>query len=134
MKSLAEARIKRTRAVELAAQGMSYDEIAAEVGYSHRGSAHRAVFKAVAENEAEEVELFRALEIDRLDYYLSRVWAKVEEGDLEAISVALRISDARRRLLGLDCRTASHDEPRALVIGGPGCAEGNPGEATDPRP
>ena len=35
MKSLAEARIKRTRAVELAAQGMSYDDIATAVGQGH---------------------------------------------------------------------------------------------------
>jgi hypothetical protein len=133
MKSLPEARIKRTRAVELAAQGMSYDEIADAVGYSHRGSAHRAVFKAIAENEAEDVELFQAIEMDRLDHYLTKVWSKVEEGDLKAISVALRISDARIGLLGLDRRTAPHEGPRALVLGGPaGCwRQGNPRRATE---
>ncbi len=119
MKSMAQARIKRTRAVELATQGMSYDDIAHEVGYSHRGSAHRAVFKALAAHEAEEVEMLRAMELDRLDHYLAKVWPKVEEGDLNAILVAIRISDARRRLLGLDRRTASDDGPQALVLGGP---------------
>lgn len=118
MKSLAEARIKRTRAVELVAQGLSYDEIAEAVGYSHRGSAHRAVFKALAEHEAEEVEILRAMEMDRLDYLLTKIWPKIEEGDLNAIMVAVRISDARRKLLGLDRRTAD-DGPRALVIGDP---------------
>lgn len=43
MKSLVEARLKRARALELVAQGKAYDQIAGEVGYSHRGSAHRAV-------------------------------------------------------------------------------------------
>jgi len=98
---------------------MSY-EIAAAVGSSHRGSAHRAVFKAIAEHEAEEVALFRAMELDRLDYYLSKVRRKVEDGDLSAILVALRISDARSRLLGLDRRTACDDGPQALVVGRPG--------------
>ena len=44
MKSLAQARVKRARAVELAVEGHSYEEIAQRVGYSNRGSAHRAVF------------------------------------------------------------------------------------------
>lgn len=117
MKSLAEARIKRTRAVELAAEGMSYDDIAREVGYSHRGSAHRAVFKALSEHEVEEVEQLRALEMDRLDYLLTKIWPKIEEGDLKAIGVALRISETRRRLLGLDRRSAADDGPTCLVLG-----------------
>ncbi len=38
---------------------MSYDEIAREVGYSHRGSAHRAAFKAIAiiSNRVEHLHL-----------------------------------------------------------------------------
>ena len=55
MQSLAQARVKRVRALELAADGWSYDRIAREVGYSHRGSAHRAVFKALEEREVEDV-------------------------------------------------------------------------------
>jgi hypothetical protein len=46
--------------------------------------------------------------MDRLDHYLTKMWSKVEEGDLKAIGVALRISDARTArtgLLGLDHRT-----------------------------
>jgi hypothetical protein len=79
VKSLAEARIKGTRAV-VAARGMSYDEIAAAVGYSRRGSTDRAVFEAIAANEAEDVEMFRAMELDRLDHYLTRIWSKVDDG------------------------------------------------------
>lgn len=119
MKSLAEARIKRAQAVELATKGLSYDEIARAVGYSHRGSAHRAVFKAIAEHEAEEVEVLRTMEMEQLDHYLTKLWPKVEEGDLKAIMVALRISDARIRLLGLGRRTATDDGPHVLVTGRP---------------
>src|SRR5215208_4017942 len=76
MKAIAESRIKRARAVELAAQGWSYDEIASAVGYSHRGPAHRAVLEAISEHEAEEVELLRALELVRLDYLLTKLWPR----------------------------------------------------------
>ncbi len=118
MRSLAESRIKRARAVELAAQGLAYSDIAQAVGYAHRGSAHRAVFKAIAEYEAEAVELFRATEMERLDYLQTKLWTKVEEGDLKAIHAALRISETRRRLLGLDRRNADDNGPTCLV-GGP---------------
>lgn len=119
MRSLAEARIKRARAVELAAEGRSYDEIAQAVGYSHRGSAHRAVFKAITEREVEDVDHLRALEMDRLDVLLRALWPRVEDGDLAAINTAIRITETRIKLLGLDRRGASRDEFAALVVGGP---------------
>lgn len=101
MKSLAQARIKRSHALRLAAEGKSFDEIASEVGFSHRGSAHRAVYKALADHEAADVQQLRAMEMDRLDYMLSRLWPRIEQGDVDAISTALRITDARCRFTGL---------------------------------
>jgi hypothetical protein len=67
VKSLVQAQLKRTRAVELAGQGLSFDQIAKDVGYSHRGSAHRAVSKALAEREVHAVEELRQVELERLD-------------------------------------------------------------------
>ena len=34
---------RRTRAIELRAAGLSYDQIALEVGYANRGTAHNVV-------------------------------------------------------------------------------------------
>lgn len=119
MRSLAEARIKRARAVELASEGMSYDEIAKAVGYAHRGSAYKAVFKALAEHEADDVDVLRAVEMDRLDVLLKALWARVEEGDLDAINTAVKITQARIRLLGLDRPTPPAGGFAALVVGGP---------------
>jgi len=39
---------RRTRAIELRAAGLSYDQIAAEVGYTNRGTAHNVVTQALA--------------------------------------------------------------------------------------
>lgn len=101
MKSLAEARIKRSQALKLASEGRSFEEIAQEVGFTHRGSAHRAVYKALAEHEAEDARELRAMEMARLDYMLSRIWHRIEEGDVQAISTAIRISDLRCRITGI---------------------------------
>ena len=80
---------------------MSYDEVARAVGYSHRGSAHRAVFKALAEQEVEAVEDLRALELARLDALQAAIWDDAMRGDTRAASAILRIIDQRVRLLGL---------------------------------
>jgi hypothetical protein len=117
MQSLAQARLKRVRAVELVAQGRSYDEIAHEVGYSHRGSAHRAVSKALAEREVDAVDQLRHTEIDRLDRLQASVWPKAMSGDVGAAHLIVKIIDRRIRLLGLADRERRDAEPRFLVLG-----------------
>lgn len=125
MKSIAQARIKRARALELAGDGLSYDDIARRVGYAHRGSAHRAVFKALGEYEAENVEALRSLELDRLDELQVGFWNAAVSGDIRAAVAVLRIIDLRARLLGLygPGGKSKETEFRALVIGP---LEGNP--------
>ena len=120
MKSLAQARVKRARAVEMVAEGKSYEKIAREVGYSHRGSAHRAVYKALAEREVEAVDDLRQMELARLDRLQASLWGKAMDGDIQAVNTVLRITDQRIRLMCLDKTTTDGDEPRVLVTG-PAC-------------
>ncbi len=129
MKSLAQAKLKRTRAVELLANGKSYDEIARLSGYRHRGSAHRAVSQALSEREVEGVEQLRMVEAARLDRLQAAIWDKAMGGDLRAVDSVLRIIQQRHRLLGLDPRHEgrNQDRPAYLVVGP---REGNAGEAT----
>lgn len=130
MKSLAQARIKRLRALELVAEGRSYDEIAQAVGYSHRGSAHRAVFKALDDREAEGADLLRSIEVARLDRLQRALWDRAVGGEVDAILAVLRIMDRRVRLLGLvtsRSRSQSMEDTIAMVVGPP---EGNPEGAT----
>jgi hypothetical protein len=103
LKSMAQARVKRTRAVELALEGRSYDEIARSVGYTNRGSAHRAVFKALAEREVTAVDELRQLELDRLERLHATYWhwPKATEGDVAAAHMVLKVIDRQIRLLGL---------------------------------
>jgi hypothetical protein len=133
MRTLATARLKRARAVELVAQGLSYDQVARTVGYSHRGSAHKAVFTALQEREVEAVDQLRAVELARLDRLQAALWQDAMAGDVKAVSAVLRIIDLRLRLLGLGrgvTTPTAGAAPSALVIGP---AEDNPGDATDER-
>jgi hypothetical protein len=126
MKSLAQARMRRTKALELAAQGLSYDEIARRAGFAHRGSAHRAVFKALDAREAENVDQLRALELDRLDALQASNWEKAVTGDHRSVLLVLRVIEARIRVLGLDRKHAGDGTPSLTsLLSGP--AEPTPG-------
>ncbi len=96
---------KRVRCVELAAQGMSYDEIAQVVGYSGRGSAYKAVSAALRAQQAEAVDELRALEVERLDALQRSCWDAALEGDIASVDRVLKVIAARVRLLGLDQNT-----------------------------
>src|SRR4051812_25775622 len=92
---------RRTRAVELAREGKTYAEIAAEVGYTHRGTAHRVVQRALAARQAKAVDELRALESARLDHVQASLWEAVEAGDIAAVNAARKIVWTRAHLLGL---------------------------------
>ena len=124
LRTLAAARLKRVRALELAADGMSYDEVARAVGFRHRASAFRAVHKALDEREVAGVDELRALELVRLDRLQAALWDKAMTGDTRAINGVTRIVGQRARLLGLYQAAPAHPDvtPQVLIVG-PG--EGN---------
>lgn len=57
---------------------------------------------AIADIKVPLVEEVRAQEIERMDMYLDKLSAKIDEGDEKAIATALRISERRAKLLGAD--------------------------------
>lgn len=104
---------KRADAIRLRIGGMSYDEIARRLGYSDRTGAFKAVEagrKAIISEPAEELV---TMEAERLDAMLTEsfdVLAEAKtagEGELilKAVDRVVRISESRRRLLGLDAPT-----------------------------
>jgi hypothetical protein len=92
---------RASRAVELLSEGKTYDQIATEVGYANRGTAHRVVRKALAERLAENIESIRWLEGDRLEDLLRAHWPKAMDGDIPSARVILKIINMRCRLYGL---------------------------------
>jgi transposase len=108
---------RRARAVELALAGHSYDQIAEQIGYSNRGTAWRVVQRALRDREAEAVDVYREVELARLDALQSACWESACAGDRQAVDTVLRIIEKRARLMGIWDNRASGPltEPCRLV-------------------
>ena len=114
-RALAAAR--HARAVELATAGLTYEQIAAELGYANRGTVHRIVAQTLRRETVEAVDELRRLELDRLDALQRSLWAAAMGGDIEAAKAVARIVESRCRLLGLvPARTAPSPSPRTVVV------------------
>ena len=100
-----EARLKAQQAVQLRVLGFTHEAIAKEVGYSTPSASYKAVMRelnATARDHSESNEALRTLELKRLDQWLQSITTQAVRGDLSAVNTAVRISESRRNLLGLD--------------------------------
>lgn len=103
---------KQTKALELRKSGHTYQEIADELGYATRDSAHKSVAAALDKTLREPADGVRELELSRLDRMWKGLFEKANDGDPKSIEVALKIMDRRARLTGLDQQT---DAPSVVV-------------------
>ena len=101
-KTRALAAARRARAVELRSAGMTYEAIAAQMGFANKGNVFRVVSEALKAQTVEAVEELRSLEVERLDKLQLGMWQKAMAGDVHAASVVIRVIRERCRLLGLE--------------------------------
>ena len=92
---------------ELRLQGLSIRMIAVaasdQLGYKiSPATVHRLIREEADEKMRQPREDYRAYELDRLDRYLAVLEPKVRAGDVSAVQTAVRVSESRRKLLGLD--------------------------------
>jgi hypothetical protein len=97
----ATAAEKRKQALDLRRAGWAFEDIAAEVGYTNKGSAHRAVQQALRDITRESATELLELELLRLDDMLAGLYESARNGDNFSVDRALKIMDQRARLLGL---------------------------------
>lgn len=98
--------IERARqALELRKAGISYPQIAKELGYKSPSGAFDAIEGAIKRTLAEPAAAVLALELRRLDDMIFAVWPAVKRGDDKAILAALRVMHRRAQYLGLDAPT-----------------------------
>lgn len=122
-----EARDRDTKALELRRINLTYAQIAERMGWRSASAAHDAVQRALADSVAEPSAEVRQLELERLDdmaRHLYRILGRAhyvvtqagrlvypdpdspplqDPGPvLQAVAGLLRISESRRKLLGLD--------------------------------
>lgn len=101
-----KAKQRQAEALELRKAGLTYEEIAKRIGYGSRTAAYNAVKRALtelAEETSASADRLRELENSRLDRLHTIAWQQaVEAKDLTAIDRAVRISERRAKLYGLD--------------------------------
>jgi hypothetical protein len=98
------------RVLELRRTGMTFTAIAQVLGYADHSGAIYAYKNAMKRVLKEPAEAIRDLEVARLDELLTVAYNQALEGDLQALTVALKIMDRRARLLGLDAPTTVKQE------------------------
>lgn len=94
----------RIRALELRKSGASYRQIGEAIGISMQ-RAHQLVMDELdrlAQLRLGNVDELRRLELERLEMASIPVVAKLKKGDLKAAMVWIKLSESRRKLLGLD--------------------------------
>lgn len=114
----------RVMALQLRRDGASYRTIAAAMttelqkqGHDRKvdkNTAHRLVVEALTdlrETNAESAEQVKQIELERFDIWLQRLSTSKNAGSPRTIDTMLRVSEARRRLLGVDA-------PKKIGIGG----------------
>jgi len=106
---------RRKKALEMRMAGLTYQQIADNLGYGNRNSAYDAVDSALRDIPRENAVKLRTLELERLDFAASRIAKRVSQGDLPAIDRWLKIQERRARLQGLDAPTRIQND---LTSGG----------------
>ena len=95
-------RERQKTALELRLAGKTFREIAAELGYQSPHGAFDAVGGALKEVTREPAEDLRKMELQRLDALHAALWPAAIKGDPVSVAGCLRVSESRRKLLGLD--------------------------------
>jgi hypothetical protein len=112
------------QAVRMRTAGHSLQQISDYLEYGGTSNVHRAIKRVLAETVQEPAEELRQMELDRLDALAQRVWAVLEAQHvtvsngrivylgsepladdapvLNAVDRLVKISESRRKLLGLD--------------------------------
>lgn len=120
---------RRVKAFELRKAGASYRQIGRKLGVSGK-TAHEDVHAVLAELAAQSLESaaeYRALELERLDMAQLALYQHLDSGDPQIVAAWVRVSESRRRLLGLDLQPGAllpsdieiilrwHDDNRRII-------------------
>lgn len=85
-------------------EGHSQYSIAQALGITQAAVSRAIAVACVKANEvqADRVEHYRRLQSERLDMVLTKLWPRIEQGDVNAAATLVKIEERRAKLLGLD--------------------------------
>jgi hypothetical protein len=78
------------------------EDAAFSITYRTVGNYLREALDELAQQNQESATELREMELSRLDWLMESIAQSVDAGDPTAINTALRISESRRKLLGID--------------------------------
>lgn len=81
--------------------GASFAAIGRQFGISQH-TVHDKIKAAIADMPKEEASELRSLEAQKLDFAETRLQDQIRAGNVPAINALVRLSESRRKLLGLD--------------------------------
>lgn len=124
------------KCLELRLAGGTLESIGNVVGI-HKSNVSRRIKRALADIPKPEADELRTLENERLNAMQMAIWRQVKEGHLGAVDRAIRISERRSRLNGLDAPQQVDLGARAVDIESVardimGALEGGAPEVPDP--
>ena len=102
-------------------RGLSLSDIATELHIDERtvvGLINTQLKHEAELQTSEQRGFILAMENERLDYYLTKLWPSIEYGDPKAITAALAIHDRKMKANQLDKPDASTQQATVLVVGG----------------
>lgn len=123
------AKIKAAKALELRKEGKTFDEIAQELGYRSKQTAHNAVMSAIKGILREPAEELVRLDLERLDQMWQVAYLNACAGDASAIASCMRIMDRRAKLLGLDAPPKQAEQDKEQHAAGLGHFYGQQADA-----
>lgn len=97
-----EAKERAAKALQFRKEGLTFDEIAEQVGYKSKQSAHDAVMRAIKEIIREPVNELVTLDLERLDVLWQIQYLNAQAGDVQALNACMKIMERKSKLLGLD--------------------------------
>lgn len=93
------AAYRAARAVELALEGWSFDQIAAELGFADRSGAWRAAQRCLSRRQQIAADAYVAGTLADLEMIQERAWPRAAAGDVEAGHLVLRAIEDRVRFV-----------------------------------
>ena len=95
------ARYRGAVAVQLRLEGLTYQELAEALGYSHRSAARKAVFRTIKERADMAIDAFKVMKYLELEERHRRSWVDALSGKAGALDACLKTADERVSLHGL---------------------------------
>ncbi|CAB4194596.1 hypothetical protein UFOVP1264_51 [uncultured Caudovirales phage] len=109
------------KAYEMRKSGKSWYQIAENLKITERNAAEQvanAISTAAAFVDEGTKQYLLAMEVERLDDLQQAVWQDAIGGDIKAVETALRIIQARAKVLGLENVTTSTVTNNTIVVAG----------------